>query len=101
MFAGRPLLEALKKYHCDYLFQVKDNQPKVHAEMEEIFKDAPQQEPDDCLEREIVDVPPQQRKKRKSYDRKVNKQCPFWGGCCDTPRISMSAVHLGVRRGRS
>ena len=25
MFAGRPLLEALKQYHCDYLFQVKDN----------------------------------------------------------------------------
>ena len=24
IFAQRPLLEALKKYHCDYLFQVKD-----------------------------------------------------------------------------
>ncbi|MCL2711335.1 MAG: transposase [Planctomycetaceae bacterium] len=25
IFAQRPLLEALQEYHCDYLFQVKDN----------------------------------------------------------------------------
>jgi hypothetical protein len=74
IFAQRPLLLALQEYHCDYLFQVKDNQPKVHAKMKEIFKDAPKQVPDDCLEIEIVDTPPQHKKKRKSYDRKVNKK---------------------------
>jgi hypothetical protein len=47
MFAQRPLLEALQAYHCDYLFQIKNNQPKVLKKMEETFKDAPQQEPND------------------------------------------------------
>jgi len=50
---------------------VKDHQPKVHAKMKEVFKDVPLQEPDDCLE--IVDIPPQ-KKKSKSYDRKVSKK---------------------------
>jgi hypothetical protein len=75
IFAQRPLLESLQQYHCDYLFQVKDNQPKVHAKMKEIFKDAPRQEPDDCLE--IVDAPPP-KKRRKSHDRRVNKKRGLW-----------------------
>jgi hypothetical protein len=45
IFAQRPLLEAIQEYQRDYLVQVKDNQPKVHAKMKEIFKDAEQQEP--------------------------------------------------------
>jgi hypothetical protein len=73
IYAGRPLLTALKEYHCDYLFQVKDNQPKVHTKMKEIFKDAPLQEPDDCLEI-CEDIPPPKKKRQKSYDRKVNKK---------------------------
>jgi hypothetical protein len=79
IFAGRPLLIALQEYHCDYLFQVKDNQPKVHAKMKEIFKDATKQEPDDCLEIE-EDVPPPkpQKKPPKSHDRKVNKKRGLW-----------------------
>jgi len=47
IFAQRPLLEALQEYHCDYLFQVKDNQPKILAKMKQVFADAPQQEPND------------------------------------------------------
>jgi hypothetical protein len=45
IFANRPLLEAIQEYQRDYLVQVKDNQPKVHAKMKQIFKDAQQQEP--------------------------------------------------------
>jgi len=75
LFAQRPLLESLKKCRGDYLFQVKDNQPKVHAKMKEVFKDVLQQEPDDCIE--IVDAPPQ-KKKSKSYDRKVSKKRGLW-----------------------
>jgi hypothetical protein len=51
IYAQRPLLEALQEYHCDYLFQVKDNQPKILAKMKVIFKDAEHQEPDDVLRR--------------------------------------------------
>ena len=76
IFAQRPLLTALQEYHCDYLFQVKDNQPKVHAKMKEVFKDVSHQEPDDCVE--IVDAPPQKKKKPKSHDRKVNKKRGLW-----------------------
>jgi hypothetical protein len=49
--AQRPLLEALQEYHCDYLFQVKNNQPKILAKMEVFFKDAEHQEPSDVLPR--------------------------------------------------
>jgi hypothetical protein len=45
IFAQRPLLEAIQEYQRDYLVQVKENQPKVHAKMKQIFKDAEQQEP--------------------------------------------------------
>lgn len=45
IFAQRPLLEALQEYHCDYLFQVKSNQPKVLAKLKETFKDASQTKP--------------------------------------------------------
>jgi len=44
IFAQRPLLEAIQEHHRDYLFQVKDNQPKVLEKLEETFKDAPKQE---------------------------------------------------------
>jgi hypothetical protein len=51
MFAQRPLLEALQEYHCDYLFQVKSNQPKILEKVKVIFKDAEYQQPDDVLPR--------------------------------------------------
>jgi hypothetical protein len=47
IFTQRPLLEAIREYGKDYLFQVKENQPKVLAKMEQVFADAPQREPDD------------------------------------------------------
>ena len=52
-------------------------QPKVLAKLEEAFKDAPAQEPDVYEEIVIDDAPPQQnvqKRKVKSYDRKVNKK---------------------------
>jgi hypothetical protein len=72
IFAQRPLLEALQEYHRDYLFQIKDNQPKVHAKMKQIFADVQKQEPDDY--QEIVEDAPAQ----KSRDRKVNKKRGLW-----------------------
>jgi hypothetical protein len=51
IFAQRPLLEALQEYHCDYLFQVKGNQPKILAKMKMFFKDAEHQQPNDVLPR--------------------------------------------------
>jgi hypothetical protein len=77
IFAQRPLLEAIREYERDYLVQVKDNQPKVHAKLKEIFADAPRQKPDDYLE--IADdssLPP--GTKKKSYDREVNKKRGLW-----------------------
>jgi hypothetical protein len=76
IFTQRPLLEAIQEYERDYLFQVKDNQPKVLKKLKEAFKDAPQQEPDDCKEIAIDDASPpkSQDRKTKSYDRKVNKK---------------------------
>ena len=47
IYAQRPLLEALQEYHCDYLFQVKSNQPKILKKMQTTFADAPQQKPND------------------------------------------------------
>jgi hypothetical protein len=47
IFTQRPLLEALQEYDCDYLFQVKDNQPRVMEKMKEVFADAPKQKPHD------------------------------------------------------
>ena len=58
IFAQRPLLEALQEYHRDYLFQVKENQPKVLKKMEETFKDVPKQE----------------TKNSHTYDRQVDKK---------------------------
>jgi len=75
LFVQRPLWIALQEYHCGDLFQGKDNQPKVHAKMKEIFKDALQQKPDDCIE--IVDASPP-KQKSKSYDRKVSKKRRLW-----------------------
>jgi hypothetical protein len=72
IFAQRPLLEAIREYERDYLFQVKDNQPKVLKKMKEVFEDGELQEPDDTLE--IVADTPQTQKKHKSYDRKVSKK---------------------------
>jgi hypothetical protein len=74
IFAQRPLLEAIREYERDDLFQVKENQPKVLRKMEEVFKDAELQlqEPDDTIE--IVEDAPQTQKRQKSYDRKVSKK---------------------------
>ena len=47
IYAQRPLLEALQQYHCDYLFQVKSNQPKILKKMKAVFADAPKQKPND------------------------------------------------------
>jgi hypothetical protein len=57
IFAQRPLLIALQQYHCDYLFQVKANQPKILKKMKTFFADAPKQKPN---------------------DRKVNKKRGLW-----------------------
>ena len=76
MYSNRPLILAIREYHRDYLFQVKDNMSKVKAKLEEAFKDAPTQEPDVYEEIVVEDAPPQNAPKRKvkSYDRKVNKK---------------------------
>jgi len=58
IFAQRPLLEAPQEYHRDYLFQVKENQPKVLKKMQETFKDVPKQE----------------TKNSHSYNRQVDKK---------------------------
>ena len=68
IYAQRPLLKAIQDYNRDYLFQVKDNQPKVMAKLKESFKDAPKQKPDDYREIPIDALPP------KSYDRRVGKK---------------------------
>jgi len=47
IFAQRPLLEALQKHECDYLFQVKENQGRVLEQMTLVFEEASQQEPSD------------------------------------------------------
>jgi hypothetical protein len=51
VYAQRPLLEALQEYHCDYLFQVKNNQPKILAKRTVIFQEADSQKPNDVLSR--------------------------------------------------
>jgi len=60
IFAQRPLLEALRNHGRDYLFQVKENQPKVLKKMKEAFKDALKQE--------------QELPNSHSYDRRVSKK---------------------------
>jgi len=60
IFTQRPLLKAIQEYERDYLFQVKENQPKVLAKLKETFKDAPIQQPD-------------------AHDHKVDKLYPFLG----------------------
>jgi predicted transposase YbfD/YdcC len=72
IFAQRPLLEAIREYERDYLFQVKENQPKVLQKMKEVFKDAELQEPDDKIE--IVEDTPQQKRRTTLQDRKVAKK---------------------------
>jgi hypothetical protein len=74
-YANRPLVEAIRKYDRDYLFQVKNNMPKVLAKLEAAFNDVPTQEPEHCVEM-VIDAPPQnaQQRKVKSYNRKVNKK---------------------------
>jgi hypothetical protein len=72
IYAQRPLLEALQEYERDYLFQVKENQPKVLKKMKEVFKDAELQEPDDTTE--SVENVPQKKQSPKLHDRKVAKK---------------------------
>jgi hypothetical protein len=47
IYAQRPLLEAIREHERDYLFQVKENQPRVLKKMKETFEDAPKHEPHD------------------------------------------------------
>jgi len=48
IYAQRPLLEALQEYHCDYLFQVKNNQPKILQKVKTLFANVSEQESQDC-----------------------------------------------------
>jgi hypothetical protein len=75
-YANRPLVEVIRKYDRDYLFQVKNNMPKAFAKLEEAFQDAPSQESDDCVEIVVDDTQPQKssQRKTKSYDCKVSKK---------------------------
>ena len=58
--AQRPLLEAIQEYHRDYLVQVKENQPKVHAKMVEVFKGIENTEPHHV-----------QRRKKRGLEKRV------------------------------
>jgi hypothetical protein len=46
IFAQRPLLEALQEYECDYLFQVKANQPEILDATKVCFADVDPEKPD-------------------------------------------------------
>jgi len=72
IFAQRPLLEAIREYERDYLFQVKENQPKALQKIKEVFKDAELEKPDDTIE--IVDDAPKKKKRTKLQDRMVAKK---------------------------
>jgi hypothetical protein len=39
IYLQKPLLEVMQQYHCDYVFQVKDNQPEVLDAMRQMFSD--------------------------------------------------------------
>lgn len=47
IFAQRPLLEVLREYGCDYLFQVKENQGDVYDAVKTCFADSDTTKPDD------------------------------------------------------
>jgi hypothetical protein len=51
IYADRSLLKAIQEHHCDYLIQVKDNQPKVYAKLKETYEQVRHQKPDDVLPR--------------------------------------------------
>jgi hypothetical protein len=46
IFAQRPLLEVLQEYECDYLFQVKANQPEILEAAKVCFADVDPEKPD-------------------------------------------------------
>jgi len=46
IFAQRPLLEVLKEYGCNYLFQLKANQGDAFEAVEHCFQEAPTKKPD-------------------------------------------------------
>jgi hypothetical protein len=52
IFAQRPLLEALQEYECDYLFQVKANQPEILEAAKVCFADVDLERPDYQSDRE-------------------------------------------------
>jgi len=47
IFASRPLMEALQEHECDYLFQVKDNQPDMLEAAKACFSKIDPDKPDD------------------------------------------------------
>jgi hypothetical protein len=47
IFAQRPVLEVLQEYGCDYLFQIKENQPDIMDTAKVCFAEANQDKPDD------------------------------------------------------
>ncbi len=49
IFAQRPLLEALKEYGCDYLFQIKENQPELLEAAKTCFSNADPDKADDTV----------------------------------------------------
>jgi len=46
IFAQRPLLEVLKEHGCDYLFQIKGNQPDILDEVNTCFAEIDPDKPD-------------------------------------------------------
>ena len=46
IFAQRPLLEVLQEHDCDYLFQIKDNQPDILDAAKTCFAEVDPKEPD-------------------------------------------------------
>jgi len=47
IFASRPLMEALQEQECDYLFQIKDNQPDMLEAAKACFSKVDLDKPDD------------------------------------------------------
>jgi hypothetical protein len=49
LYVQRSLLKSLQKHHQDYLVQVKENQPKVYAKLQETYEHVRHQKPDHVL----------------------------------------------------
>ena len=74
IFAQRPLLEVLKEYGCDYLFQIKGNQPDILDATKTCFAEVDIEHPD----HEVVEKKGSMLKREKS------------GATWRTPNMSVS-----------